>query len=135
MRILLDTSFIIELKRGNRRAREVLESKKSECEDLLVSSLTIYELLAGAMYIWKKYKNFSEFLKIQEILKFLTEIPMNSIIAIKASEMKAILKLKGLKVSDLDILIACSAEDAEILTFDKDFEKLKELGFKITILE
>jgi len=42
---------------------------------------------------------------------------------------KAELMLRG-----MDILIACSDEDAEILTFDKDFNTLKELGFKILFL-
>jgi len=39
---------------------------------------------------------------------------------------KAELMLRGMDIPDLDILIACSDEDAEILTFDKDFNPLKE---------
>jgi len=48
---------------------------------------------------------------------------------------KAELLLKGIDVPDLNILIACPDENAEVLTFDKDFEPLKELGFKITLLD
>jgi len=55
LKILLDTSFLIELKRGNKKAVDALESRKGECEDVVVSSLTVYELLVGANYVWKKH--------------------------------------------------------------------------------
>ncbi|WP_457591876.1 hypothetical protein [Geoglobus sp.] len=38
-------------------------------------------------------------------------------------------------VPDTDILIACSDPDCEILTFDRDFERLKEVGIRVTVLE
>ena len=47
MKIILDTSFLIELMKGNRKTVEILEKRKDRCEDLLVSSLTVYELLVG----------------------------------------------------------------------------------------
>ena len=70
MKVILDTSFLIELKKGNRKAVEVAK---------------------------------------------------------RASEVKAELMLKGMNIPDLDILIACSDTDSEILTFDRDFEPLKEI--------
>ncbi len=35
----------------------------------------------------------------------------------------------------MDILIAFSDDDCEILTFDKDFEKLKEVGVRVKVLD
>ena len=133
MKIILDTSFLIELKKGNKKAVEALEEQKEECEDIIVSMLTVYELLVGANYVWKKHGNAKEMI-INDMLKFLTVVPVDLDVVKRASSVKAELMLRGMDVPDLDILIACSDEDAEILTFDKDFNPLKDLGFKISFL-
>ncbi len=133
MKVILDTSFLIELKRGNKKAVEALKERKDKCEDIIVSSLTVYELFVGANYIWKKHGNAKEMMIIDDMLKPLTVVPVDLDVVKKASSVKAELMLRGMDVPDLDILIACS-DDAEILTFDKDFNPLKELGFKITFL-
>ena len=134
MKVILDTSYLIELKRGNKKAVEALEERKEECEDIIVSSLTAYELFVGANYIWKKHGNTNEMVIINDMLKPLTVVPVDLDVVKRASSVKAELMLGGMDVPDLDVLIACSDEDAEILTFDKDFNPLKELGFKITFL-
>jgi len=134
LKVVLDTSFLIELKKRNEKAVKALEKIKDRCEDILVSSLTVYELLVGANYIWKKYGDAREMLKVQDMLKFLTEVEVGSEVVKKAAETKAELMVRGKDVPDIDILIACS-DDAEILTFDRDFEPLKDLDLKITILE
>ncbi len=133
MKVILDTSFLIDLKRGNKKAVEALKERKEECEDVIVSSLTVYELFVGANYVWKKHGNAKEMMVINDMLKPLTVVPVDLDVVKKASSVKAELMLRGMNVPDLDILIACS-DDAEILTFDKDFNPLKELGFKITFL-
>lgn len=133
MKILLDTSFLIELKKGNKKAVEALEERKDRCEDIIVSTLTVYELLVGANYIWKKHGNAKEMMIINDMLKALTIAPVDLDAVKRASEIKSELMLRGTDVPDLDILIACS-DDGEILTFDKDFNPLRELGFKISLL-
>lgn len=57
-------------------------------------------------------------LLINGMLKFLTVVPVDLDVIKRASEVKAKLILKDMDVPDLGILIACSDEDAEILTFD-----------------
>ena len=133
MKVILDTSFLIELKKGNKKAVEALEGRKEECEDIIVSSLTAYELLVGANYVWKKHGNAKEMMIINDMLKSLTVVPVDLDVVKRASSVKAELMLRSMDVPDLDILIACSS-DGEILTFDKDFNPLKDLGFKITFL-
>ena len=133
MKVILDTSFLIELKKGNKKAVKALKERK-EYEDIIVSMLTVYELLVGANYIWKKHGNAKEIMIINDMLKSLTIVPVDLDVVKRASSVKAELILRGMDVSDLDILIACSDEDAEVLTFDKDFNPLKELGFKISFL-
>ena len=134
MKVILDTSFLIELKKSNMLAVKVLEERKKTSEDILVSSLTIFELLSGAHYLIKKHKNTTELKIIQNMLQFLTEAIIDSKVTWKAAETRAELMIQGISVPDIDLLIACS-EEAEVLTFDKDFEPLKELGFNIQILQ
>ncbi|MHA1668323.1 MAG: hypothetical protein ACTSUR_06650 [Candidatus Heimdallarchaeaceae archaeon] len=45
----------------------------------------------------------------------------------KAAELKANLLVSGISVPEIDILIARS-EEAEIITYDKDFEAFQILG-------
>ena len=97
-----------------------MEKIKDRCEDVLVSSLTVYELLVGANYVWKKYGDAREMLKVQDMLKFLTEVEVGSEVVRRAAETKAELMVRGKDAPDIDILIACS-DDAEILTFDRGF--------------
>lgn len=134
MKILLDTSFLIELKKGNKNALNILIDRKKKAQDVLVSSLTIYELLSGAHYILKKHDDIKELKQIQEMLQNLTEAIIDIKVIWKAAELKADLLVAGIVVPDIDIIIACS-EEAEILTYDKDFERLIEFGFKITVLK
>ncbi len=109
-----------------------LESRKGECEDIVVSSITAYELLVGANYVWRKHGNARERVIVEDMLKPLNVVPLEVGIVRRAAEIKAELMLKGLSVPDLDVLIACS-EEGEILTFDADFSPLSDLGFEVTI--
>ncbi|AKG91090.1 putative nucleic acid-binding protein, contains PIN domain [Geoglobus ahangari] len=135
MKLLLDTSFLIELKKRNKKAIRALEERKNACEDLLVSAITVYELMVGAKFVWKKHGDAKEFIKIGEMLKALTKVPVDEKVVERAAEVRATLMLKGIDVPDIDILIACSDPDCEVLTFDRDFEKLKEVGIKVTVLD
>lgn len=134
MKILLDTSFLIELKKGNKNALNILIDRKKKAQDVLVSSLTIYELLSGAHYILKKHDDIKELKQIQEMLQNLTEAVIDIKVIWKAAELKAELLLSGTPVPDIDIIIACS-DEAEILTYDSDFGRLTDFGFKVTVLE
>ncbi len=132
MKLILDTSFLIELKKGNKKAIEVLENRKEQCEDLIVSGMTVYELLVGANYLWKKHGNTREMITVDEMLKTLTVVAVDSEVVRKAAEVKAELMLRGLDVPDLNVLITCT-DEGEILTFDTDFAPLRELGFKVIL--
>jgi predicted nucleic acid-binding protein len=134
MKLILDTSFLIQLMKKNRKAIALLEGKKKDVEDIMISSLSIYELLAGAQYIHQKHKSMDEFRKIEKVLRFLTEVPLTSKIAWKAAEIRAKLQISGESVPDIDLLIACSDEDVQILTFDGDFAPLLQYDFDLEIL-
>ncbi|MHA1668324.1 MAG: type II toxin-antitoxin system VapC family toxin [Candidatus Heimdallarchaeaceae archaeon] len=65
MKILLDTSFLVELKKGSKKALNALIERKKKTQDILVSSLTIYELLFGTQYILKKHNDINELKQVQ----------------------------------------------------------------------
>ena len=134
MKLVLDTSFLIELLKGNKRAISALEERKEKAVDIAVSAFTVYELMVGAYYLWKKYDDPRELARVEHLLTPLTIIPITEDVALKAAKIQAMLKLEGVEMRDADIIIACT-EDGEVLTFDKDFEPLKKLGFNITILK
>ncbi|MEM2162790.1 MAG: type II toxin-antitoxin system VapC family toxin [Candidatus Nitrosocaldus sp.] len=136
MRLILDTSFLIELKRGNPATRKILEERMEECEDIVISAITAYELLVGAYYTFKRYGDARDIIAIDDMLSALTISPVDFGIAKRAAGIKAELKLKGSSIPDIDIIIASTDSDksGEILTFDEDFIRLKDLGFNINLL-
>lgn len=135
MKVLLDTSFLIQLKKKNPIAESELKKCKDIAEDIIISSLTIYELLAGAHYIYKKHGSMKEMKQVELITKFLTQVPLDSEVAWRAAETRASLQLKGQTIPDIDLIIACTEKNIRILTFDGDFAPLKKLGFDIKVLK
>ncbi|MEM1583856.1 MAG: hypothetical protein QXF28_02550 [Nitrososphaerota archaeon] len=70
MRLLIDTSFLIALKKGDLKARKTLESLKDKVEDIGISRLTEYYLMVGALYLWRKYGYARELAWLDEALKW-----------------------------------------------------------------
>ncbi len=128
MKLILDTSFILELRRGNNKAKEILRKESKEAEDILISPLSKYELLVGAYYLWLKKGDMRERLWINDLLAWLTINELDEEAIKRAAEVKAEALLKGLSLPDMDLLIALSTNPpAKLLTFDEDHEKMKEL--------
>jgi predicted nucleic acid-binding protein len=135
MKVLLDTSFLIQLKKKNPIAESELKKCKDIAEDIIISSITIYELLAGAHYVYKKHGTMKEMKQVELMTKFLTQVPVDSEIAWRAAKTRADLQLKGQIIPDIDLIIACTEENIRILTFDSDFAPLKKMGFDIKLLK
>lgn len=134
MRLLLDTSFLVALKRGDPKARKILESMKDKAEDIGISRLTEYELMVGAFYLWKKYGDAREFAWLDEALKWLTIYEIDSETVRLASQIRAESMLNGVALHDTDLLIAvCGKTGSSLLTFDEDQLKLKGYLEKIGI--
>jgi predicted nucleic acid-binding protein len=136
MKLILDTSFLIELKKNNEKAVEALEKYKKEAEDVVVSILTKYELLVGSLYLLNKTKDLREYAWLEEVLKWVTVANLNSEIVELAAEVKARALLKGETLPDLDLLICLSGgKDCLVLTFDESQAKignyLKDVGVKV----
>ncbi|MEM4497451.1 MAG: type II toxin-antitoxin system VapC family toxin [Nitrososphaerota archaeon] len=134
MRLLLDTSFLVALRKGEPEARRTLESLKDRIEDIGISRLTEYELMIGAFYLWKKYGDARELAWLDEALKWLTIYEVDKEVIRLASEIKAEVLLSGETVYDIDLLIAVSGKPGSaLLTLDKNQFKLKNYLEKIGI--
>ncbi|MEM2914445.1 MAG: type II toxin-antitoxin system VapC family toxin, partial [Candidatus Bathyarchaeia archaeon] len=139
MKLVLDTSFLIELKKKNEKAIELLEKYKSSAEDVIISRLTHYELLVGCTYLYKKTGDLREYLWLEGVLQWVTVNDIKSEVIKLAAELKAKALLEGNTLSDLDLLIATSGgKDCLLLTFDESQERmsryLEEVGVKVEYL-
>ncbi|XDF44472.1 type II toxin-antitoxin system VapC family toxin [Saccharolobus solfataricus] len=111
MRILADTSALIEFMRGN----EVVKNIMFDADKIYVSSLSVFELLLG------KDKNVLDFISSLDGVVSLTKRD-----SVTASLIYKRLKENGSLIGLVDILIASQAINRKltVLTKDKDFEKL-----------
>jgi len=139
LKLLLDTSFILELKKKNEMAIDALRRESEEAEDILVSSLTEYELLVGAYYLWLKKRDAGEKIWLDNLLTWLTVRELDERAIKRAAEIRAEALMEGVVLPDMDLLIAVTAEPpAKLLTFDEDHEKMKNLlekkGVKVLFL-
>lgn len=127
MRLLLDTSFLVALKKGDLEARKTLESIKDKIEDVGISRLTEYELMVGAFYLWRNYGDARELAWLDEALKWLTIYEIDSEVIRLASKIKAETMVSGETIYDIDLLIAVSGKSGSaLITLDKNQLKLKD---------
>lgn len=118
MKLFLDSSAIIDFFNGDALVRDRISS----ADEVYTSAICAYEILIGERYNELKGKKSS----YEKALQFFDEIgtlPFTYLNSLKASELSARLTLKGRKVNTLDVLIAAQAiaENANLLTKDKDF--------------
>ncbi len=131
MAFLLDTNHCIYLMNGldkseNRRSDPELHviRRVSQCdEELFTSWVTVGELLYGAALSGRPEYNRKRVEMLCELIEpiALTESSWNHFGALKAS-----LQRVGSKISDFDLLIACTAivEKHILVTNDRDFDVL-----------
>jgi len=135
LKLILDTSFLIALKRGDKAARRLLEERRGRAEDIGISRLSQYELLVGALYMVKKYGDVRELAWINEALRWLTIYEVEKDVIETAARVKSESILKGEDLPDLDLLIALSGkENSELLTLDEDQIKMAKYLAKYKII-
>jgi predicted nucleic acid-binding protein len=128
LKLLLDTSFLLELRRGNAIAREELRRRSEHASNIGVSALSVYELYLGAFLYYLKRRDASELAWLESVLGWLAVYPIDSEVAEVAARVKAEASVKGLQIPEIDLLIAASAgPDTVLLTFDGDHLAAREL--------
>ncbi len=115
MKILVDTSAIIEWRAGNPNAVRVI----NESENTNISSLSQFEVLVG-----------DESEKVKEFFRNFPLLPFTARDSLRAVSIYRALVKKGKIINTMDMLIAAQALERglTIVTKDGDFDRIKELN-------
>jgi hypothetical protein len=122
MKVLIESSAIIDYLKGNKKVEEVILNS----EEFYVSYLTVYEVLLGKVKESKVFDFLSAF-KIINLTK--KDVVIGSQIYKK-------LKDKGKLIGNFDILISAQAINRRLtlVTKDSDFLKVKEEFNKLNLI-
>jgi len=123
---LLETTFIIDLLRGNAQASSLLDELEGRGEPLFVSAPTVMELWEGVLECGIRSK---ERTKVEELLAALPLIPFDGPDAKRTAEIMCDLSRKGAPVEVEDAMIAgiamCRGET--VVTRDAHFARIPGL--------
>ncbi|PVU69792.1 PIN domain nuclease [Sulfolobales archaeon SCGC AB-777_K20] len=111
MRVLIESSAIIEYLKGNAKVKEII----SNSEDFYVSTLTIFEVLLGKV----------EEDKILDFFSAFNIIGLNKKDSVIASRIYKRLRDKGKLIGYFDILISAQAINRGLTLVTKDTDFLK----------
>ncbi len=127
MRLILDTSMLVALRKGDPRAQRALKERRESADEIGVSRLTEYELRLGASYLWKKYGDARESAWLDDALDWLTIYEIDGEVVRKAAEVQAEALIGGEPLPEMDLLVALSAKPgSQLLTLDDDQLRMKE---------
>jgi predicted nucleic acid-binding protein len=125
VKLILDTSFLVALRRGDPEAQDALMARRSQADELGISRLTEYELRLGANYLWKKHGDARESAWLDEVLDWLTLYEVDEDVVRNAADVQAEALLRGEPLPEMDLLVALSAKSgSELLTLDDDQLKM-----------
>lgn len=128
MRLILDTSILVALRRGDAMARRALEARRDRVEEVGMSRLTEYELRLGANFLWTKYNDARELAWLDEILDWLAVYEIDGDVVRIAAEVQAEALTKGRPLPEMGLLVALSARSgSELLTLDEDQLRMREV--------
>jgi predicted nucleic acid-binding protein len=127
MKLFFDSTVIVEIDRGNSEVQKLMKKLVRDEHELLISSVTVAEILTGA---YRKGK-------VKEARKVLGQfqwIDMNGSVADKTGELMAQLYENGAPIEFQDVVIAASAEQEEaekLVTSNTDHFKNMDLEIEI----
>lgn len=125
----IDTTFIIDLLRGNKNA--IKKAIDLELEDKVITTeVCVYEIYYGIFY--RKGKNIKDYIKkLNKFLDKLEVLPLDRKSSIMAAKIASELTKKGLEIGSHDCMIAAIAltNGCNIIITDniEHFKRIKEL--------
>jgi predicted nucleic acid-binding protein len=132
MRVVLDTSVIVEIERRNNDAIKIIKKLVDLGHEILISNITVSEILTGS-YLRKDFKKAVESAK--NVLGQFVWVDMDAQIAEKTAQFIAYLITEGSIIEYQDVAIAATFKKTDanyLLTLNKDhFERLPDLKGKI----
>ena len=132
MKIVLDTSAIVEIERKNKLMIELVKALVAGNSDLSISMVTLSEILTGC-HLKGEYEKSSE--EAKRVLSQFLWIEVDSAIAEKTAEFLALLIKAGKIIEFPDVVIAATFDiiNADyLLTLNKShFENIQKLKGKV----
>ncbi len=125
MRYLVDTDWIIDGLRGRPEALAVLEERRDE--GLGVSIITLGEVYEGAYNNPQPDVHVATF---HEFLALFTVLPLTDETMQHFARLRALLRQRGNLIPDLDLLIAATAIEHELVLLTRNrrhFERIPDL--------
>ena len=123
---VLDTSFLVDLIRGEEEALDALARIEEKYRDLFTTVVNLLELFRGAYLSEKREENIS---KVMEIVGNLEAIAITWNTYPIYGTLSAALKEKGIAANEFDVVIAALAleTDGIIVTCDQHFRNIPGL--------
>jgi len=125
--VLLDTSFLIDLMRGDEDAVEKARELEQDLIQQRLSSMTLFELYYG---VERSNQPDAEREKVAEVLSSKPVHPADIAVMRKAGRLAGALANEGTPIGDGDVIIGATADivDEPVLTRNvEDFERLDDV--------
>lgn len=134
MKVLVDTSVLVALERRDPEVIELLKTFTRKNIDILISTVTVSEILTGS-YLKKKQKK--AVLGAKEVLAQFLWVDLDGAVAEKTGQILAYLITKGKPIEYQDVVIAASfikSRSDYLITLNKDhftvFSKIAKKVYK-----
>lgn len=118
--MLLDTNILIAYFEDERAAGAALETWRQQGVPLVISSITVAELLSYTRLSDSEVEN------IRELVKTFISIPFDDRLAAVAGMIR---RKYGLEVPDSGIIATAIQRGVRVVTRDKQMQKVKEVDF------
>jgi len=129
LKVLFDTSVLIDILKGKKEAVSKVEELKEKSE-FYTSSINVYEILRGIMVIKSKSDQKIHMAAMDTLLTSIHILDFDIAASEKSSIIYSELRQKGIKIDEDDYLIAgiCISNGIDMLiTRDRHFESVTQL--------
>ncbi|MCD6227649.1 type II toxin-antitoxin system VapC family toxin [Candidatus Micrarchaeota archaeon] len=130
--LIFDTSAAIEWLKGNEKLKNKIENIDIPAFRWYISVITVYELLWAAEKKSRMHVN-----AVERFIENVNTLPITTQIAKESANIKNMCMKKGYQFTMADLMIMSTARlnNAKLVTFDKDFKKLKKIyNFELIML-
>ena len=127
--MILDTTALIDIIRGNSNAVKKLKSATEDGVQVSTTLLTVFELFSGLAHTQKPEK---ELQRIRNILSTQTKFPLTEATAERAGRIHGLLKLQGRSTEAIDVMIGTIALERNESVLTRNIEHFSRIpGLKV----
>ena len=127
---MLDSTVLIDIERKNKDALGLVQDMLANNEELIISAVTVSEILTGVYYIGKR----ESLLDAKAVLTQFSQVPFDGEVADKTAQFEAFLLKNGSQVDFKDVATAATfivtKSDFLLTQNKKHFEIISEIGSK-----